>query len=118
MDQQNNSNNGYSPYSGLDGFGNGPGVNINNNNVNVNNNSPRDLRGIRGVRVSERSRWAAFFLCLFLGGMGIHRFYVGKVGTGLLYLFTSGLFGIGVLVDLIVIGTGTFTDSDNLQLKV
>lgn len=48
-----------------------------------------------------KNKWVSFFLCLFLGGLGIHRFYEGKVFTGLLYLFTLGLFGIGWFVDLI-----------------
>ena len=61
-------------------------------------------------QTSRKSRWAAFFLCLFLGVLGIHRFYVGKAGTGILYLLTGGLFGIGWIVDLIVIAAGTFRD--------
>lgn len=50
-----------------------------------------------------KNKWVAFFLCLFLGYLGIHKFYEGKVGMGILYLFTLGFFGIGVLIDLIAI---------------
>lgn len=67
--------------------------------------------------ISPCNRWLAFVLCLFLGYIGIHRFYVGKVGTGLLYVFTCGLFGIGTLVDLILIAMGSFTDKAGLMLK-
>jgi len=59
---------------------------------------------------SDKSRLAAALLAFFLGGLGIHRFYVGKVGTGILYLFTGGLFGIGALVDFIMALCGSFTD--------
>ena len=55
-------------------------------------------------------------LCLLLGGFGIHRFYVGKMGTGILYLITGGIFGIGWLVDLIKIITGKFVDSQGQPL--
>lgn len=45
--------------------------------------------------ISRKSKTTALLLCIFLGGLGVHRFYVGKGGTGILYLFTAGLFGIG-----------------------
>tara|TARA_B100001109_G_C18717884_1_gene405668 strand:- start:558 stop:764 length:207 start_codon:yes stop_codon:yes gene_type:complete len=50
--------------------------------------------------------------CFFLGALGVHRFKVGKTGTGILYLFTLGLMSFGVWVDLIMILTGKFKDKD------
>ncbi len=50
-----------------------------------------------------KNKWVAFLLCLFLGVLGAHKFYEGKAGMGILYLFTAGLCGIGALVDLISI---------------
>lgn len=50
-----------------------------------------------------KSKWVAFFLCLFLGFLGIHKFYEGKIIFGLLYMFTGGICGIGVVVDLIIL---------------
>ena len=66
--------------------------------------------------VSPRSRWFAFVLCLFLGPLGIHRFYVGKVGTGLLYLCTGGFFGIGWVLDCFRLLFGWFRDGIGLPL--
>lgn len=61
---------------------------------------------------SLSSDWLVLLLlCFFLGYLGVHRFYAGKIGTGLLMLFTIGGFGIWVLVDLLLILTEKFTDS-------
>ncbi|HQB32458.1 MAG TPA: TM2 domain-containing protein [Erysipelotrichaceae bacterium] len=48
-------------------------------------------------------KWVSFLLCLFLGYLGAHKFYEGKTGMGIVYLFTAGLFGIGWLFDLVSI---------------
>lgn len=63
-----------------------------------------------GYPVSDKNRTVTLLLCIFLGYLGIHRFYVGKVGTGILWLLTGGLCGIGALVDLILIIVGSFRD--------
>ena len=60
---------------------------------------------------NSKSQLTALLCCWFGGYLGLHRFYVGKNGTGFLYLFTLGLFGIGSLVDLIKIAKGTFRDA-------
>lgn len=65
---------------------------------------------------SEKSNVAALLLCLFLGGLGVHRFYVGKIGTGVLQLVTLGGLGIWALIDLIIIALGKFTDGEGNQL--
>ena len=55
-------------------------------------------------------------LCLFLGEMGIHRFYTGHIIIGLFQFFTFGGFGIWTLVDLILIYTDNYTDSYGMRL--
>ena len=69
------------------------------------------------AEVSEKKRLPALILCLLLGPLGIHRFYVGKIGTGILWLVTLGLLGIGALVDLIMIIIGSFTDKQGKALQ-
>ena len=66
----------------------------------------------KNMEKSKKDWTTALLLSIFLGGLGIHRFYVGKTGTGVLWLLTGGLFGIGALVDLIIIACGNFTDSE------
>ena len=71
-----------------------PNVVIQNTNTNVN----------AGGRYGRpKNKWVAFFLCLFLGFIGAHKFYEEKTGMGILYLFTAGLFMIGAVVDLIAL---------------
>ena len=50
-----------------------------------------------------KSKWVSFFLCLFLGIFGAHKFYEGRILLGVVYLLTAGLFGIGVIIDLIIL---------------
>ena len=67
--------------------------------------------------VSPKNKWVAFGICLVLGIFGFHRFYVGKIGSGVLYFFTDGLFCVGWIVDLFRILSGNFTEKANLFLK-
>ena len=64
---------------------------------------------VHGRPASPKSRLAALLLLLLLG-LGLQRFYVGKWGTGILYLITLAGFGIWFIVDLILILIGSFTD--------
>jgi len=61
---------------------------------------------------SEKNFVATLLLCFLLGGLGVHRFYVGKIGTGILQLVTFGGLGIWILIDLIVIAIGKFSDKE------
>ena len=75
-----------------------PNIVINNANTNTNTNVNAAMFGIK-----TRNKWVAFLLCLFLGYLGAHKFYEGKIGMGILYLFTVGLFGIGWFIDCITL---------------
>ena len=70
-------------------------INNSNNNVNTNVNA--------GIGVKPKNKWVALALCICLGYFGAHKFYEGKSGMGVLYLFTFGLCGIGWIVDIILI---------------
>lgn len=67
--------------------------------------------------ISEKSRTVTLLLCIFLGYLGVHYFYVGKIGKGILYLFTCGLFGFGWVIDIVVIALGKFRDQYNLLIQ-
>ena len=66
---------------------------------------------------SDRDRITALVLCLFLGIFGAHHFYARRPGMGILYLFTAGLFGIGWLIDIILIAVGSFKDDRGRYIK-
>ena len=66
---------------------------------------------------SSHSKGTLAIICFFLGVLGIHRFMVGKVGTGILMIITVGGCGIWTLIDFIVILTGGFTDKDGNKVK-
>jgi TM2 domain-containing membrane protein YozV len=66
---------------------------------------------------SDKGFVPALLLCFFLGSFGIHRFYVGKIGTGFLMLLTFGGFGIWTIIDFVMIAVGNFKDAEGRDLK-
>ena len=85
-----------------------PTINIINTNTNTNSNT------FPGY--APKKKTVALLLAIFLGYLGIHRFYVGKNGTGILWLLTLGLFGIGWVTDIILILIGSFRDAAHMPL--
>lgn len=71
-----------------------PNIIINNANSNFNNNVAENVKKLK-------NKWLSFFLCLFFGYWGVHKFYEGKILLGIVYFFTCGLFFIGWFVDII-----------------
>lgn len=95
-----------------------PIINITNSNDTVNRNTNANLNtnsyNNMGYGLPPRkSKMLALLLCIlgFFGFAGVHRIYVGKVGSGILYFFTGGICGVGTIIDLILILTGGFRDS-------
>ena len=78
-----------------------PQVVINNTNTNTNMNTNNNVNSAGAGRA--KNKWTALLLCFFLGFLGAHKFYEEKVGMGIVYLLTVGLFGIGVLIDFIAL---------------
>lgn len=70
-------------------------INNSNSNQNINLDDHEDAKQI--------NKWTAFLICWFFGWAGIHRFYEGKIATGVLWLCTFGLFGVGWFIDWLII---------------
>jgi len=71
----------------------------------------------KGAEVSSNLKiLPAFLMCFFLGCLGIHRFYTGRIVSGIFQLLTLGGLGIWAFVDLILIGTGNFKDKQGHKL--
>lgn len=91
-----------------------PNITIINSNANTNTNT--NVNANAGFVYIRKSKATALLLCLILGWAGAHRFYVGKTGTGLIWLCSFGLFFIGWLLDFIGILIGTFKDKNGQPL--
>lgn len=66
---------------------------------------------------SPKSKAVTLALCIFLGMFGAHRYYVGKIGSGVLWTFTAGCFGIGWIVDIFTVALGGFYDSNGFVVR-
>lgn len=78
-----------------------PQIIVNNSNTSSNVNANTNVNNGHGYKL--KNKWVALTLCILLGFFGAHKFYEGKAGLGVLYLFTCGLFGIGIIIDFITL---------------
>ena len=69
----------------------------------LNSGGTKRVTGVIMPAQGEHNKWIALALCILLGYLGLHRFYEGKIWTGILWLCTAGLCGVGVVVDAILI---------------
>ena len=74
----------------------------------------------KNTNESDRSRLVACLLAFFLGGLGVHRFYAGKIGSGICQILLTCCFGLGCIwafIDFILIVCGTFKDSSGKTIS-
>ncbi len=67
----------------------------------INNSNQNQVNGGMMPFGAAKNKWVAVLLCLFLGLLGGHKFYEGKAGMGIIYIFTGGLFLIGAFIDFL-----------------
>lgn len=123
--------NGRCAYCGYEAPQKMPENQVNNYTTVINNNYAASQQNAQGqmradqpqyvrptVVCSQKSKTTALILCIFLGFLGVHRFYVGKYGTGVLWFFTAGVFVFGWIIDIALIASGSFTDGQGLPVKM
>lgn len=66
---------------------------------------------------SPKSKAVVLPLCIFLGVLGVHRYYVGKIGTGVIWTLTAGFFGIGWIVGIFTVALGGFYDVNGYVVR-
>lgn len=65
--------------------------------------------------IKERELWVAYLLWFLLGPVGVHKFFLGKIGMGILYLFTGGIFLIGWIIDLFTLPSQVRAYNDEVR---
>ena len=65
---------------------------------------------------SEHQRLTTLLLTVLLGGFGLHRFYVGRKKSGLVWLLTGGVFFVGWIYDIVLVATGELLDGDGRRV--
>jgi len=68
-------------------------------------------------QISPKSRLIVTLLAYFVGYFGVHRFYLGKIGTGIAMLLTGGGFGIWWIIDFLMAACGAMKDKEGLPIK-
>ena len=76
-------------------------INNSNQNQNTNQNSNQNLNGVLPIGARLKNKWISLLLCICMGFLGGHKFYEGKIASGILYCCTFGLFGVGVFIDFL-----------------
>lgn len=71
----------------------------------------------RGFYMEKKSFLATEIMCLFLGVLGVHRYYTGYIGLGILQTLTLGCCGIWTFIDLIFISLGKYKDAQGNELE-
>jgi TM2 domain-containing membrane protein YozV len=64
----------------------------------------------------QRNFYIALILSVIVGGLGVDRFYLGKIGTGILKLITGGGLGVWYIIDIVLIATGQMRDQQGRPL--
>lgn len=77
--------------------------NYSNPQIIINNSNTNSPMSNACYEKKKCDKWIALLLCIFLGFLGAHKFYEGKIGLGIVYIFTFGFCGIGLFIDFLVI---------------